>query len=186
MKFILTLTFSLLVTGCASTSLTTRNPGLYTIPVGSIVQLNKPLTIYAGEVSAGVQFGEPTLGINPDEPHCKFEVNTILTEDVTLPAADYRITRMVRFTDTFYSHQPGRNVRIASSSDPATSFLMAGSTDSLWYYSTVFRLESKEHPDIRQLVCGIVFPSGYEARDITIKEFEELAGDVMRIRVAGQ
>jgi hypothetical protein len=186
MKFILTLTLSLMVAGCASTPLTSRDPGLYTIPAGSIVQLNQPLTIKAGEVSAGIQFGEPSLAVNPDEPHCKFEVNTILTRDVTLPAADYRITRVIRYSDPFYSHQQSSNMRVASSSNAVAWLAMGGSPDSHWYYTTVFRLESDAHPDIRQLVCGTVYPSGYEARDITINEFEALAGDVMSIRIAGK
>lgn len=186
MKFILTLTLSLLLAGCASISTTSRNPGLHTIPVGSIVQLNQPLTILAGEVSAGIQFGKPSQDVNPDEPHCKFEVNTILTRDVTLPAADYLITRMVRFSDNFYSHQLSSNVRVASSSNAVAWLAMGGSLDYEWYFTTVFRLESNAHPDIRQLVCGIVFPSGFEAHDITINEFKELAGDVMKIRIAGK
>ena len=186
MKFILTLTLSLLVAGCASTPLTSRDPGLYTIPVGSIVQLNQPLAILAGKVSTGIQFGEPSIAVNPDEPHCKFEVNTILTRDTTLPVADYRITRVVRFSDPFYSHQLSNNKQIASSDNTVAWVAMGGSPDSHWYYTTVFRLESNAYPDIRQLVCGTVYPSGFEARDITINEFEALAGDVMTIQVTGK
>jgi hypothetical protein len=71
---------------------------------------------------------------------------------------------------------------VASSSETA-AWLALASPDSDWYYTTVFRLESSAFPDIRQLVCGIFFPSGFQARDITLEEFEALAGDVMTIQV---
>ena len=58
MKLILTLTLSLLLSACASTPSESGGPGLYHTPVGSIVKLNRPLTIPAGKVRAGVQFGK--------------------------------------------------------------------------------------------------------------------------------
>ena len=77
----------------------------------------------------------------------------------------------------------GNTIRVASSS-AAAAWLGMASPDSHWYYTTVFRLQSELHPDIRQLVCGTVFPSGFESRDITISEFETLAGNVMSLQIA--
>jgi hypothetical protein len=175
-------TLSLLVSACTSTLFATLGPGLYTIPTGSIIKLNQPLTIRPQRVTTGVQYGKPTIAVNPYEPHCKFEVNTIAEETITLPAGDYRITRVVRYSDPFYSRKPIAKKMVASSSEPAAWLAMA-SPDSDWYYTTVFRLESTAHPDVRQLVCGIFFPSGFQARDITLEEFEALAGDVMTLQV---
>lgn len=180
--FILAVTFALLASACTSTLFATLGPGLYTIPTGSIVKLNQPLTIRPQRVTTAVQYGKPTISVNPYEPHCKFEVNTIAEATITLPAADYRITRVVRYSDPFYSHKPIANKMVASSSESAAWLAMA-SPDSDWYYTTVFRLESTAHPDVRQLVCGIFFPSGFQARDITLEEFEALAGDVMTLQV---
>jgi hypothetical protein len=129
-----------------------------------------------------VQHGEATLAVDPYDPHCKFEVNTIKDTTVTLPAADYRVTRILRYSDPFYSDNNNRNLQVASSS-AAAAWLAMASPDSQWYYTTVFRLESTAYPDIRQLVCGSLFPSGYVAHDISILEFEEVAGDVMSLLV---
>jgi hypothetical protein len=175
-------TLSLLVSACTSTLFATLGPGLYTIPTGSIVKLNQPLTIRPQRVTTAVQYGKPTISVNPYEPHCKFEVNTIAEETITLPAADYRITRVIRYSDPFFSRKPVTNKMVASSSE-TTAWLAIASPDSDWYYTTVFRLESTAHPDVRQLVCGIFFPSGFQARDITLEEFEALAGDVMTLQV---
>ena len=183
MKFILILSLPLLLSACASAPLTSSNPGLHTVPVGSVVKLNQPLTIRAGRVDTAVQYGEATLAVDPYEPHCKFEVNTIAKKTFMLPAGDYRITRVVRYSDPFFSHNEGKTIRVASSS-AAAAWLGMASPDSHWYYTTVFRLQSELHPDIRQLVCGTVFPSGFESRDITISEFETLAGNVMSLQIA--
>lgn len=183
--FILVVTLSLLLSACTSTLFATRGPGLYTVPTGSIVKLNQPLIIRPQRVTTAVQYGKPTISVNPYEPHCKFEVNTISEAKMTLPAADYRITRVVRYSDPFYSRKPIGKKMVASSSESA-AWLAIASPDSDWYYTTVFRLESTAHPDIRQLVCGIFFPSGFQARDITLEEFETLAGNVMTLQIANK
>ncbi len=185
LKFILIVSLPLLVSACTSTLFATLGPGLYTIPVGSIVKLNQPLTIRPQRVTAGVQYGKPTISVNPYEPHCRFEVNTIAEATTTLPAADYRITRVIRYSDRFFSRKPVAEKMVASSSE-TTAWLALASPDSDWYYTTVFRLESTAYPDIRQLVCGIFFPSGFQARDITLEEFEALAGNVMTLQVVGK
>ena len=186
MKIILTLSLSILLAGCASAPLGRDNPGLYTVPVGSIIRLNQALTIPPQRVSTAIQYGEPTVAVVQEDPHCKFEVNSLLDKTVTLPAADYRITRVLRYSDPFYSHMKNRNVQVASSSNTASWLAMSGAPDSQWYLTTVFRLESDAYPDIRQLVCGIFYYSGYFARDMTIQEFNGLAGDMMTILPAAK
>jgi len=185
MKFIITLFLSLLLSACASAPITSSNPGLHSVPVGSVVKLKQPLTIRAGRVDTAIQYGEATLAVDPYEPHCKFEVNTIAKKTFTLPAGDYRVTRVIRYSDPFFSHKQGDALRVVASSE-AAAWLGMASPDSHWYYTTVFRLQSELHPDIRQLVCGTVFPSGFESRDITISEFEALAGNVMSLHMAGK
>ncbi|MEA1889072.1 MAG: hypothetical protein U9N50_04745 [Pseudomonadota bacterium] len=186
MRFILTLALSLLFSACESIPSASRSPGLHTIPTGSIVKLNRALTIPAQRVRIGVQYGEVIAGVYTGEPYCQFEVNTISETATTLPAGEYRITRVLQYEDPYFSHLPRSKRRVASASEAAAWATQAMSPDSHWTYTTVFRLESRLHPDIRQLVCGSTFPSGYEARHITIREFEILAGDVMTLQVAGK
>ena len=72
---------------------------------------------------------------------------------------------------------------VASSSETAAwETLATFSANSIWHYTTSFRLESNLYPDVRQLECGTVFDEGYYARHITIREFEILAGDVMSLQ----
>ena len=178
MKFILTLSLSLLLAACGSIPLTASDPGLNTIPTGSILKLNQPLTIPALKVRTSIQNGEATTGVDPSEPYCDIEINTILETSTTLPAGNYKITRVLQYEYPFSSVKPDSKKMVASS-DETTAW---GSVDSFWHYTTAFRLESNLHPDIRQLECGTVFDTGYYARHITIREFEILAGDVMTLQ----
>ena len=182
MKFILTLSLSLLLSACTSIPLTASDPGLNTIPTGSILKLNQPLTIPALKVRTSIQNGEATTGVDPSEPYCDIEINTILETSTTLPAGNYKITRVLQYEYPFSSVKPDSKKMVASS-DETTAW---GSVDSFWHYTTAFRLESNLHPDIRQLECGTVFDTGYYARHITIREFEILAGDVMTLQAAGK
>lgn len=186
MKFILIIVLSILLSACESLPSANRSPGLHTIPSGSVVKLNQALTIPAQRVKIGVQYGEAIAGVYTGEPYCQFEVNTISESATTLPAGEYRITRVLQYEDPFYSHHPRSKRIVASANEAAAWATQAMSPDSHWTYTTAFRLESRLHPDIRQLVCGSTFLTGYEARHITIREFEILAGDVMTLQVAGK
>lgn len=106
-----------LISACVSTPTSSGGSGLYTIPIGSTVKLNQPLIIPAGQVRAGVQFGRATLSINQYEPHCEFQVNTILETDATLPAGDYLITRVRRYEIPIADLNPGSDKLLASSDE---------------------------------------------------------------------
>jgi hypothetical protein len=180
MKFLQALVLSVLVAACGKPVIKPTPPMLHDIPAGSIVQLNLPLTVPAEHVDAGIQFGKPTAAIEQGEPHCRFEVNTLSDRDTTIPAGDYHVTRVLRFSDPFYS---SNGTLKTAAADTGTAWLAmgGGSPDTIWYYRTVFYLDSATFPNIRQLTCGEVFPSGFEARDITLADFENAVGDVVKI-----
>jgi hypothetical protein len=183
MKFILTLSLSLLLAACTSISLTPSDPGLNTLHTGSILTLHQSLTIPALKVRTSIQDGVETVNVDPSEPYCEFEVNTILETSTTLPAGDYRVTRVLQYEFPF-SSKKSKSINMVASSSETTAWntLASASPDSIWHYTTAFRLVSKLHADIRQLECGTVFDSGYFAHHITIKQFEKVAGDIMSLR----
>jgi hypothetical protein len=188
MKLILILTLSILISGCASAPTSSSGPGLYKIPIGSTIKLNQPLTVPAGKVRAGVQYGKATFGVNQYEPYCEFHVNTILNKSVTLPAADYRVTKVRRHEIPIAGSQKnGGNMVASSSASSSWASLAAISAANDWLYTTSLYLESDAYPDIRLLECGNAFPAGFVfTHHITINEFEALAGDMMAIQAAGK
>lgn len=159
MKFILIITFSLLMSACVSTSFTFKDPGMLAIQTGSILILNQSLTIQQGKARTGVQHGKAVTGVNMNEPYCEFLINTIAKTTTILPAGRYRITKnrgyQVPYAINYYLNM------------------------------TSLSLESSPPSDIRKVECGIV-SSGYESHYLTIKEFETLAGDVMTLQLTGK
>lgn len=186
MRFTLTVSLLVLLSACATNPLATGGPGLYTIPVGSILKLNQPLNIPARKARTGVQYGKASIGTDPWYPYCEFLVNTIATTRTILPAGDYRVTKIRRAQIPYAKTKPGGGQMVASAGESSIYIAQAASPSYSWLYKTTISLESTVHPDIRQMECGSVFSTGYDARHITIKEFEELAGDVMTLEVAGK
>ncbi len=188
MKLILTLTLSLLLSACASTPSESGGPGLYHTPVGSIVKLNQALTIPAGKVRAGVQFGNVTYSVNQYEPYCEFHVNTILESNTTLPAGDYRVTKVRRFEFPIAGSQRNGGNMVASSSEAsAWAVVSAMSPARDWLYTTSLYLESEAYPDIRLLECGNAFPAGFMMdHHVTLNEFEMTAGDIITIQAGAK
>ncbi|HBE91769.1 MAG TPA: hypothetical protein DDW55_04300 [Gammaproteobacteria bacterium] len=183
MKFILTTILAILLSACTTTPSATDGPGLYTIPVGSVIQLNQALTIPARQARTAVQYGNATQGTDKWDPYCEFLVNTLAKTQTTLPAGDYRVTKIQRAQIPYANTKPSGGQMVASADETTT--WVAQSPSYSWLYKTILLLESNTYPDVRQLECGTVF-NGYEARHITIKEFEILAGDVMTLKITGK
>jgi len=186
MKILLILTLSFMLSACVSTPPGSIGSGLYTVPVGSIVKLNQPLTIPGNKARTGVQFGKATISVNQYEPYCEFLVNTIKEKTITLPAGDYRVTRVRRYEIPIAGSRPSGGTMVASSSESTAWAAQAIAPANDWLYTTAFRLESNAHPDIRQLECGNAFPAGYMmTHHITMNEFESLAGDILTLQLVG-
>jgi len=190
------LSLFLLMTACTGAPMTAGNPGLYTIPVGTVLVLNQPLVIPAGKARAGIQNGKPTLssGIDKWSPYCEFLVNTISTEEARLPAGNYRVTRIQRDQIPTGGLDPAGRSMLALAGTDASQTTMAGigiaqgggAADQTWLYRTTIRLESDVYPDVRQLECGNTFGTGFEARHLTLEEFRQAVGDVITLRFPGQ
>lgn len=191
MKFILTLTLSLLLSAlsaCASSPSGVTDSSLYGVPVGSIIKLNQALTVPRGKVRAGVQYGKPSVSVNQYEPYCEFHVNTILESNAILPAGDYRVTKVRRFEFPIAGDQKNGGNMVASSSE-ATAWAVVSviSPARDWLYTTSLYLESEAYPDIRMLQCGNAFPAGYMMdHHVTLDEFEMTVGDIIMIQAGAK
>jgi hypothetical protein len=113
-------------------------------------------------------------------------VNTIAKTRSSLTVGDYRVTKIRRAQIPYAGLQHGGRKMVASSNESIAWATQASSASYAWLYKTTLSLESTVHPDIRQVECGAVFGTGYEARHITVKEFKTLAGDVMTLKVTGK
>ncbi len=183
MKYLLTVVIALSLTGCADAPLTKSNPGLYNVPKGSILRLNEPLTIPSRKARTGIQFGKPTRGVDKWQPYCEVVVNTISDSQATIVPGDYRVTRTRRAQIPYAGSTPDGGNMLASTT--GSEIVVAQASSYAWLYQTTVSLESSDYPDIRQIECGAVFGTGYEARHMTIREFETAVGKVITLIQTG-
>lgn len=179
MKYLLTVVIALTLTGCGDVPLTKNNPGLYSLPNGSILRLNEALTIPSRKARTGIQYGEATRGVDMWQPYCEVVVNTISDKQATIIPGDYRVTKTRRAQIPYAGTTPDGGNMIASSDGAGLS--LAQSPSYAWLYKTTVSLESNDYPDIRQIECGAVYGTGYEARHITIREFEATVGNIITL-----
>lgn len=179
MKHLIIILITVSLIGCTDVPLTSSNPGLYSLPEGSIMKLNQALIIPARKARTGIQFGKPTRGVDKWQPYCEVVVNTLSDSQATIVPGNYRVTKIRRAQIPYAGTGPdGRNM-LASIS--MSGLVVASSPSYAWLYKTTISLESSDYPDIRQIECGTVFGTGYDARHMTIREFEGAVGKVITL-----
>ena len=152
------------------------------IPAGSILTVNKPLTIAANEAGSSLQFNKQVRPQELDkwEPYCQLVVKTLIREEKRIPETDFRITRVVSDEEPFTRLKKSKRVMIAST-DETLSFLSSSNSNYTWLIKTYMYLESDEYPDIYRIVCGQVW-DGYTSRRLYMTEFKEAVGDFITLR----
>jgi hypothetical protein len=179
MKHLMIILITVSLIGCTDVPLTSSNPGLYSLPEGSILKLNQALTIPARKARTGIQYGKPTRGVDKWHPYCEVVVNTLSDSQATIVPGNYRVTKIRRAQIPYAGTQPDGGNLLASTS--AAGLTIAQSPSYAWLYKTTVSLESTDYPDIRQIECGAVFGTGYDARHMTVREFEETVGKVITL-----
>ncbi|MFW2438934.1 MAG: hypothetical protein ACN4GR_06125 [Arenicellales bacterium] len=182
--FIFTL-LSLFLVSCSTNQKKVSKSYLSDVKAGSVLRVNSPLTVPAGEVRASLQFSKQlrTPGeTNKWEPYCQMVVNTIDKLDKEIPAIDFRIKRVVRDQEPFTRKNNSTRTMVASAGDNLS--FMSGAEVITWLVKTYLYLESDQYPDIYRLVCGEAW-DGYHSRRMYMEEFEGAVGTYMTILPAG-
>lgn len=170
-----------LLTGCAST----QDPGpaspYFRYPEGTRLILNQTLEIQPGEASLRLQFGRivPRNGVQEQEPHCIFEIDTVRDTVQRVEPDVFAVTRVER--------------GVWMSALPAVGALRVGLGDSsgptLIYYQTEFRLRSVRQPGVRSLLCQSnqnaagIYPN---MRHLTLTEIRQALGTIFTLQLPDQ
>ncbi len=143
------------------------------VPAGSELLLNQPLTIFPNRASTYIQNGS----VNPDgyseyEPYCRFALRNVSDQARRIAPGTFQV-RKVQNQD-YYAGR-GRFpllVQLGSSDSPSRRF-----------YSTALYLHSKEQPEVYSLTCGEwLYP--YEGRHLTLSGMQAVLGNVFTLRSA--
>jgi len=148
------------LTACATPQAAEQESLLANIPAGSILTVNRPLTIPANETRATLQFSQQVNLSRLDtwEPYCQLVVRTLSRHYREIPKTNFRIVRVIRDEAPFSS-----------------------GVNYTWLIKTTMHLESNEHNDIYRLVCGQVW-DGATSRRLYMYEFKEAVGDYITIQ----
>ncbi|UCH53694.1 MAG: hypothetical protein JSW09_02535 [Pseudomonadota bacterium] len=174
----------LMLTGCSTAQyMGDESSPFYDVPSGSRVVLKRELTIAPEEVAVYLQNGEvhPWSQINPQRPHCKFEVYERLATKQTVSPDEFIVTRVVRDE----VHMVGfERIQVASMG----LAMRVGGSDSrptVITYATYLYLRSERQPHVFRLGCGHWdYPGKSSAEHLSINAMRQALGEVLSLTIA--
>lgn len=145
----------------------------YTIPAGSRLTLNRPLTIPAGQASVYLAGGEisPLATIDPYYPHCKFEVLRIERTDQTIEPDTFTVRRVQ--VEEFAQH--AAPVQLASLQ------LVDSASPEPW--ATHLYLESAQQPEVLRMSCQH-WEDPPAANHLTVRQIRSALGEWFTLTLA--
>lgn len=171
------LCFGLLV-GCATMLDPRPQSPHFRYPEGTQLILNQPVEIQPGEASLRLQFGRvvPRNGVQEQEPHCIFEIDTLRTTIQRIEPDVFTVTRVER--GVWMSNTPAFGVQQVS--------LFDRNGPTLIYYQTEFRLHSERQPGVRSLLCQSLKSAASidpNMRHLTLEEIRQALGSIFTLRL---
>ncbi len=166
-----------LTIGCQTTA--TRSPwaSAGTIPVGSKLQLNKPLVVPARDNQVFIQQNREKY--DTYYPFCYFELRGITDGPRTIEPDTFTISRVYRDETEFVQSQP---IRVASLLH--ISGAVGGGGARLIVQTTVMDLHSDKQPSVRRLVCAGGFALEYYATPPTMEEITKILQGIAQLKTS--
>ncbi len=143
---------------------------------GASIVLNQELIVTAGKARVFFQNGEVSQGFDSYQPHCSFEIRSVMHDGFTINADSFVVTQVQRSTQPVVSRRPAQ---------VAALFLVGGLGDggSQSYYDGYhFWVTSANQPDVRRMSCFGVYAQPYELYPPTLREIRQALGSVAEIR----
>ena len=198
MKRLGLLFFLMLLSACAGISLKGVPVTIKELlPVGSTLQLTRPLAIPAGHASVYIAHGEvvpfkPYNTVNIYKPYCQFHLHKVSQQARLVRPDSFRVTKVVEWED--YHGESGA-IRYASL-DTADLRIHGGigigmglgmlddAAPSTVMYATIISLQSEKQPEVKELVCGHWDTLGV-VEPLTLEEMKSALGELFVIEDKG-
>jgi hypothetical protein len=180
---------ALAATGLAAGCSTARYAGdenspFYEVPVGSRVTLTRELVIEPEQVAVFLQNGRalPWPQINPQYPHCKFEVRERRSDAQTVKPDEFAVTRVVR--EVTHTVDSGR-LQLAGVGLALRVGGVDGDGASVRAFATYLYLRSERQPQVFRLGCGHWdYPGKSSAEHLSINAMRKALGEVVTLSIA--
>ena len=164
----------LLAVACSQSGLVRKDTASthYLPPVGTLIELHKPIEVAAGRTRVFLQRGAVSAGIDQYAPSCNFEVRKLSEQPQVISPEDFLVVKVQRVTEEV--------VRLAQPVQVAALGLAGLDADSglpmitrgvhLW-------IGSDTQPDVMRLTCRGGFDDPWRAELPSIDEMRTALGD---------
>lgn len=167
----------LLLNGCALPSSTDPDSFLYSVPVGSVLELNQDFPIRAHTARSYMQSGRTVeeSELNIYYPHCSLLTNTLQNYHRVIKPTRFEIYRVVDDEEHAQRYMQYAARLFGFDSDGPTII-----GQSSYYY-----LRSADEPDVRSLIC-VQWGSPESVEYLSINQVRGVLGDIFTLRIRPQ
>jgi len=164
---------TLSISSCSNSNIKDPDSYLYSVPVGSVLSLNKTITIPANLARRFFQDGKPVLekDINIYYPHCSLLMNTLTDVERTIKPAIFEIYKVQDEIDTTQRYLYFASIATRYNDGP-----------SIVGYASYYYLRSASVPDVRSLEC-IQWNDPVNAEYLSINEVKKSLGDYFTLTI---
>jgi len=173
---LLSLCLPVWLAGCTGSQLRDEASPFYSVPAGSVLTLNRDITIPGNKVAAYVQDGK-VLGYNDVDwyrPNCKFELYTISEQPRQVRADSFSITRVVDEIES--SSLQGQVYYVAMVVG------MGLDRSYVFNYATKMYLHSELQPDVYRMTCQH-WEDVVDDRYLSVEQMRQAMGDVFTLAI---
>ena len=169
-KYAVLCCFVSLLVGCAAGTPYLPGPTAHTVvKPGSVLKLNKAVTIYPPQAGVRFQNGRVVNEFDQWRPNCRLKVLNPVTTNQVIEADDFTITQ-VGIEYEFVQSAP---IRLAA---VGISFAGGGASPTAQRMRTNFFLNSKKQPHVTVLLCQH-WENPEDSRHLMMSEIEQALGE---------
>ena len=180
--FALLMLTGLLLTACSQSGLVKQDTAstLYLPPVGSTIELKKPLSVPGGRTRIFIQGGKVSSlgGVDQYRPNCNFEVRTLADQPREIKPEDFPVVRVQRVTEEVVQLELPRRVAglglAGMDSDSSLPMVVRGV--HLW-------IGSDTQPDVMRMTCRGAFADAWAAEMPSIDQMNRALGDYASLQL---
>ena len=159
----------LILTACATPPLNRNDPGF---PAGTVMSLNQPVKISAGQVGGYMRGGGSTETRQQDETTCRLETRTVQKAAATIEPDQFEVLGT--------SHDRDGLSGSGYSGGFGGGFYSIGDGPGLVYVNYYIYLQSTRQPDVFRLKCSQL-QDDYRLGTLTPQQIEYVLGDAMTV-----
>jgi hypothetical protein len=168
---------SLLMAACSQSGWVKQDTAsrYYLPPIGTLVELQRPLTVPPGRARVFLQGGQVTQGFDQYQPNCNFEIRTLSEQPQVISPEKFLVVKVQRVTEeVVQTAEPIQVAWLGLVGRDTGGYTMIVRGVHLW-------LGSDTQPDVMRLTCRGGFDDPWRVDPPSIDEMRAALGDYAHI-----